>query len=191
MDDLVITQSGGGSYPRFLHVLRAIIGSDIEQQSLIDLCCHIAGMSRLLEFKNRVFVDVGDHSKFFDGMNFVQADVVHGDHEVFNQHYDVATCLDGIEHVHKPEGQILLDRMQSMADKSILFTPLDAWMIEPHNPDPESHKCLWVPEDLPGWAKIVFPEWHPSLGIGAFFFWKCADIEADFNRVQIELGELQ
>lgn len=193
--DATLTLPGPGNTERFLKVMRAIIGPGIREQSLIDLCCYHARAARELEFRERVFVDVGDHSREFAGLNFVQADVINGNHEVFNRHYDVATCLDGIEHVMKPDGALLLSRMGFMSKKAILFTPADPWMVEEHNPNPESHKCVWTPAELPEWAHVVFPDYHDTLtsdtgrkGVGAFFFWKCDDIAADFDRVRNELN---
>lgn len=195
--DATLTLPGPGDTDRFLKVMRAIIGPGIRNQTLIDLCCYHARASRQLEFRERVFVDVGDHRKEFDGLNFVQADVVAGEHPVFERRYDVSACLDGIEHIHKPQGAMLLERMALLAVKPILFTPLDPWMVEPHNEHPESHKCVWTPEELPGWAHVVFPMYHATLrsdmgkeGVGAFFFWKCPDVAADFERVRNELHRL-
>lgn len=186
----ILTLPGPGTTERFLTVMRAIIGPGIREQSLIDLCSYHARASRQLEFREAVYVDVGDHRAQFDGLNFVQADVVAGEHEVFERRYDVATCLDGLEHVHKPEGVRLLARMSTLATKAIGFTPADGWMIEPDNPNPESHKCLWHPSELPEWAHIVFPDYHETLisdagrkGVGAFFFWKGPDLQEDFWRV--------
>jgi hypothetical protein len=36
---------------------------------------------------------------------------------------------------------------------------------------------------LPGYASIVFPDYHKVWNGGAFFAWKCGDIEKDFERV--------
>lgn len=177
-----------GNDHKFLEILKAIIGPGSEEQTLIDLCSYVARTAQQLPFRERTFVDVNDHSAHIHAGKFVQADVCGGNHEVFNQQYDVATCLDGIEHVQKPDGWIMLNRMEAMSKKQILFTPLDAWMLDPTSTDPEAHKCVWSPEELTGWASVVLPKYHPTLGIGAFFFWKCADIELDFARVAQTLG---
>ena len=183
-----ITLPGAGNDQRFLAILNTIIGAD--RGSLIDLCCHHARLTQGLSFAQKTFVDVNDHSARVRAGRFVQADVVNGSHPVFAERYDVATCLDGIEHMHKPEGWQMLKRMDALAAKQILFTPLDPWSMDPDSTDPEAHKCVWSPDELVGYASIVMPTYHPTLGIGAFFFWKCDDIRRDFERVREELAAL-
>lgn len=170
----------------FLGVLNAIIGKYASTRSMIDLCCNLAPLTRELGFGKRVYVDILERDLGEENPHFIQADVL-GDHEVFQQQYDVSLCLDGIEHLHKDQGIQLLERMKSISDKRIIFTPLDPWMMEPHNPHPETHKSIWTPDDLPGWASIVYPVYHPTLNIGAWFGWHCGNIESDFRRVCREL----
>jgi hypothetical protein len=101
-------------------------------------------------------------------------------------HYDVALCLDGIEHITKKKGRRLLNRMVALAPRCILFTPyrLGAELDGPESMNPDSHKCEWEPGDVPGWASIVLPDFHkPTWSGGAFWFWTCPDLEADFGRV--------
>lgn len=126
---------------------------------------------------------------------FVQADIL-GDHPVLKEHYDFATCMDGIEHLTEQDGWTLLERMKQMADKIVLFTPLDPWCMNPADPSPESHKSLWNPEVLASgrfgidYASVVFPQYHKllttseGLPVGAFFFWWCRDLDEDFERVK-------
>jgi hypothetical protein len=154
--------------------------------SFIDLCSYEARLTRRLPFADRTYVDISfrnlDNVGPGEQDKFVQADVL-GDHPVFNRRYDVAICSDGIEHLTKEQGWKLLERMKQLADRQVLFTPLHAWMMDPTNPAPESHKSLWTPEDLPDWAHISVPEYHPTLGIGAFFFWNCPNLDEDWKRV--------
>lgn len=182
-----------GSHELATRFLRSMINGNYG--SLIDLCCCFANVTGTLGFQKRKYLDVIprqlDHN---EQEHFVQADVLK-DHPLFEEHWDVATCLDGIEHVTKDEGQILVDRMLEIADIAIVFTPADAWMMEEigserYLNDPESHKSLWAPEDFEGWASILMPNYHPTLGIGAFFSWynKNVNMEEDFNRVKQELG---
>lgn len=178
-----------GSFELFEQVLQAIIGPS--RESLIDLCCCYAPVTTKFGFKKRWFVDV-IHREITDQEHFVNTDVM-GSHPIFEDHYQLATCLDGIEHLKKDQGQWLVNRMKNLADKAIIFTPADPWMMQPegsipYETDPESHKSLWSPEDFEGWASLVYPEYHPTLNIGAFFSWHCQDIENDFNRVKAELG---
>lgn len=180
---LTVSLLGGGDEPRFMKTLRQIIGVDPANLSMIDLCSHIAPLTQKLGFRDATFMDANDHSAHIRKGQFFTGDVL-GIHPIFEKHYDVALCLDGIEHMHKPQGRMLLNRMESIASKAILFTPLGEWMVDPTSTDPESHKCGWYPEELNGWASIAYPEWHTTLGIGAFFFWKCENLEAEFERVK-------
>ena len=181
-----ITLHENGSFPLYENIIRAIIGPKMTEQSFIDLCSCEATITRNLQFKEKTYVDVLDCWDIPGQMDkFIQTDVL-GDHEIFNKHYDIANCSDGIEHLSKEEGFRLIERMKNISDKQILFTPLGNYMIEVGNPDPKCHKSGWHPEDFEGFASIVCPIYHPTLGengLGAFWVWKCDDIEADFQRV--------
>ena len=179
-----ITLDITGDGPKYIRIISAIIGNQIENQSLIDLCCAECTITKQLPFKNKTYVDVLAWNP--NVPNFIQTDVL-GDHEVFNNHYDVANCSDGIEHLRPEQGQLLIERMNKLANKQILFTPLGPYLVEPNSTIPESHKSAWYPEDFPGFAAITCPNWHPTLNVGAFFVWKTHDIEADFERVKAHL----
>lgn len=182
-----ITQHG--SFPLYEKVIRAIIGSKIKEETLIDLCSCEATVTRNLEFKEKIYVDALDCWNIPNQMhNFIQADVL-GDHKCFKKHYDIANCSDGIEHLVKEDGFKLIERMKAISDKQILFTPLGEHMVETGNPDPKCHKSGWWPEDFEGFATIVAPDYHPTLGIGAFWAWRCENIERDFKRVEIILNK--
>jgi hypothetical protein len=172
-----------GDGDTYREILGWIVGP--KRESLIDLCCCHAPNTSQMGFKKRVYVDVVQRGLDVASENqyFVLADVL-GDHPIFNETYQVSTCLDGIEHISKEAGTKLLERMQAISEKQVLFTPLDPWCMDEANPDPESHKSVWKPEDLPGWASVVMPYYHELLGIGAWFFWKCPEIEKDFDRVK-------
>lgn len=175
-----------GSGEAWLAVVRSILQNS-SQQSMIDLCCCEATMTKQLHFKKRVYVDVIERQIGAHQECFVQADVL-GDHPVLQDHYDVSICSDGIEHITKAQGFQLVERMKAISNKQILFTPIDAWMMtEETDTNPESHKSLWGPSDLPDFAHIVFPHYHPTLNIGAFFFWSGPDLDAEFVRVRNEL----
>lgn len=156
---------------------------------MIDLCSCEATVTRNLNFREKTYVDILDCWEIPGQMDrFVCADVL-GDHPCLRQHYDVAYCSDGIEHFAKEDGLRLLSRMNDLADKQILFTPLGEYCVEPESTDPRSHKSGWMPEDFPGFAVIVAPNYHPSLNnLGAFWVWWCRDIEEDFRRVKDEMG---
>lgn len=162
-----LTQPGSGELQ--LQVLRSIIG-DSSQKTLIDLCCGEMTVSRHLKFASSVHVDVTDEPLRPRHAVFVHSDVF-GDHPVFKTRYNVALCADGIEHFTKADGFRLAHQMTMLADLSIVFTPLGEYMVDPLNTGPHTHKSGWLPDDLPGWHTLVFPNWHPTLNCGALFYW--------------------
>lgn len=176
-----------GDHDVFLRSLTALLGDGTKEKDVIDLCCNVAPYMRTMPFRSTVLVDVEPQTLPDRQHMFVQADCL-GDHPVFDRHYDVCTCLDGIEHLTKADGRRLLERCRGLADRQVFFTPLHAWMLEYEGTerweDPKSHKCVWTPEDLPEYAHLVYPVYHKTLDIGAFFFWTCPDLDDDFDRVQ-------
>lgn len=171
-----------GEYEPFKKILRIIAGTDTG--SFIDLCSHTASMTKSLPFKRKVFVDVDQH--VIPEGEMIATSVL-GDHPIFNERFDVAYCLDGIEHLHKPEGYALMARMEKISKRQVVFTPLGDYCVNPSDEHPHSHKSGWLPEDVKGWACIVCPNWHPSLGLGAWFFFKTPNLEAEFERIKREI----
>lgn len=185
---MIIEIKEHGSYPLYEKIIKAIIGPKIKEQTLIDLCSCEATVTRKLEFLEKTYVDALDCWEIPGQMDrFIQADVL-GDHPCLFKHYSVANCSDGIEHLTKDDGFKLVEKMKLISDKQILFTPLGEYMVEIGNPDPKCHKSGWLPKDFEGFAAIVSPEYHPTLGVGAFWVWRCEDIEKDFNRVKKEIS---
>jgi hypothetical protein len=176
-----------GSGELYLKVMKAICG-DVNNKSMADLLCHRAPYTPLLGFKDRLYVDIQDrgldHKE--EQQYFIKSDIWSFLVENSNLHCDVMICSDGIEHLPKQQGYDLALTMKLMSDKQIIFTPLGEYMISEDN-NPDSHRSGWVPDDLPDWATIVFPDFHPALNTGAFFAWSCENIEQDFERVKNEL----
>jgi hypothetical protein len=189
-----------GNIEIYMKVLRAICG-ETKGKSMIDLCCAFAPNTPKLGFERRMYVDIIDrildHKE--EQEHFVRANVIHpelimaikGIRKLYKEpSFDVAICSDGIEHLLPDDGKRLRDQMQELSHKQIIFTPLgDLWMEKIPTDNPEAHRSAWYPEMLPGWACIVFPDYHQEWKVGAFFAWKCADLEKDFERV-IKLIEL-
>lgn len=172
-----------GSIEVYMTVLRAICG-DTAGKSMIDLMCAFAPNTPKLGFKQRKYVDIKDrildHKE--EQQFFVKWDVL--DVPRFVIKVDTAICSDGIEHLSTDDGHKLLHVMRLISNKQIIFTPLgELWMEKVPTDNPEAHRSAWYPEMLPGWASIVFPDYHKEWGVGAFFSWKCEDIEKDFERV--------
>lgn len=189
MDIVVPGHGTGDTYEK---ILDAIIGQNTSDLTMIDLCCCHAPFTRNLDFSTKVFIDIieGDRGVTSDLGEFYVTDVL-GIHEaVTKRKYDICFALDAIEHFSKEDGYRLLERMNSISRrKVILFTPLGDLMVSQDYSNPDSHKSGWTPKDLPGYAKVICPEWHEkSYGKGAFFFWKTENIEQDSNRVKSELA---
>ncbi len=180
---IYITNNGSpGMYEAILH---AILGDNTNNLTFIDLCCANCNYSQHLELKEKTYVDIADCWYKPDPVRFVQTSVL-SDHVIFSKHYDISFCSDGIEHLRKKEGLQLVERMKSLSDKQILFTPLGDYLVEDNNENPECHKSGWLPDDFPGFASIVIPNFHATMDVvlGAFFVWRCRDIESDFKRVE-------
>ncbi len=178
-----------GSGDLHITVLKAICGS-VQGKSMLDLCAGEAPTTRQLGFTKRTYVDVVARDMGDESQHAVTSDV-----KTFLErcdHYDVSIMLDGIEHFRFPQGYELISLMEAKSDKQILFTPYGEYMVNGDMSDvhPDSHKSGWTPDMLPGYACLVFPQFHPTLshhGLGAFYAWKCPSIAEDFLRVVEEL----
>lgn len=168
-----------------LRILEAICGPTAGQ-SMVDLCCYHAPTTPKLGFTERTYVDIQDRG--LDNVNeqqyFVKADVF----AFLNaaDRFDVSICIDGIEHFSKAWGYKLLELMTMASDKQIIFTPLGEYMVDPTSEHPDTHKSGWQPMD--GYANIVIPNYHPALNRGALYFFKCPNLEQEFQRVTKELS---
>jgi hypothetical protein len=180
-----------GSGELYLKVMKAICG-DTSGRSMVDLMCHHAPYTPLLGFKERAYVDIQDRGLDYkeEQQYFIKSDIWTFLVENSNLHCDVMICSDGLEHLKKQPGYDLLLTMKLMSDKQIIFTPLGDYMVSDDD-NPDSHRSGWMPDDLAGWATIVFPDFHPALNTGAFFVWHCNGIEQDFERVKNELNNLK
>lgn len=172
-----------GNTEIYMDVLRAICG-DTGGKSMMDLCCNLAPHTPLLGFKDRSYIDVLyrtlDHPA--EQRHFYQLNVLNFENRK-PLDLDVTIASDAIEHFQKEDGILLRTIMEKFSRKQILFTPLGEYMVDINSTDPEGHHSGWAPEEFTGYAAIVFPDYHPTLGVGAFFVWRCDDIEKDFERV--------
>lgn len=188
--DMQITfEKVNGSGEVYLDVLKTICG-DPKGKSMADMGCNLAPYTCQLGFEKRVYVDIlhrqlDDHNeqKYFvqqDALDFLKNT---------DTEFDVCVSSDHIEHLTDMDGTKLLILMEDKSLKQVLFTPLGDHMVETDNYNPEAHHSGWTPELVPDYACIIFPDYHPSLGIGAFFFFKCDDLEIEFERVVNELKQ--
>lgn len=161
-----------GSGELYLSILRRIIGPT-EDKTLLDLCCGEMTQTRHMKFKDVLGVDVKDWPGRPKDVKFYETDAL-GLFPTGMGVFDVCLCSDGIEHFTKHDGIELVEKMERLGRLPIIFTPLDAYKVQPYSDDPDDHKCVWKPEEFEamGWKTDVFPEWHPELKIGAFFAWK-------------------
>lgn len=177
-----------GSPQIHLDILRAICDVKGTEHALDVMCCE-GNSTRNLNFKKRVMVDLqyrkvekkpGDIFVVCDVFDFLEHDA---------NLYDVAFCLDGIEHLSKTEGFTLLELLPKSADKVIFFTPLGKYMVG-DDQDPDHHHSGWYPEDFEafGYSTIVFSNFHEPLGVGAFFAFKCTSyFSVDNTKLSQEL----
>lgn len=176
-----------GTIEVYMQVLRAICG-DTAGKSMIDLCCCTAPNTPKLGFEFRRYVDIIDRKLDHadEQQFFTKGDVL--DFMLYPNHYwpkfDVAICSDGIEHLTEYDGRRLLYMMEINSHKQIIFTPTTDLFGLNNDDTPEAHRSVWSPDMMPGYASIVFPDFHRSWNGGAYFAWKCDDIEQDFERVK-------
>lgn len=161
-----------GSGELYLSILRRIIGPT-EDKTLLDLCCGEMTQTRHLKFRYVLGIDVKDWPDRPREHDFYHTDA-NGLFPLGMESFDVCLCSDGIEHLTKRDGRELIHKMEQISPLPIIFTPLDAYKLNPDSTDPDIHKCVWKPEEFEamGWQTEVHEDWHPELSIGAFFAWK-------------------
>lgn len=180
-----------GTIEVYMDVLRAICG-DTANRSMIDLCCCYAPNTPKLGFKTRKYIDVVDrkldHSE--EQQFFEKKDVLLIDPYEVKYQKDFAFCLDGIEHLFLADGYRLIDLMERISIRQVIFTPLDnifGIATVDQKDDPEMHRSLWHPMMLPAWASIVFPDYHKVYGGGAFFAFKTPSTRYHLDKAWDEL----
>lgn len=193
---LTLNQNGSGKLQ--IEILKAICG-DIENKTLIDLCCGSAPQTGLMNFKEKTFVDCVDRP-LVGGGKLIVKNVIEYLENYSGPSFDISISTDTIEHFRDKDANNFLDLAKQVSKKQVWFTPLGEYCMttDPNDNNPDSHKSEWTPEKLDKmnpryWAYVVFPNWHPTLsenGLGAFFFWHCEYIKEDFARVSNELKHL-
>lgn len=173
-------------------IIREIIGDDTSDKSMIDLCCFKAPMTRDFDFKSRCFVDIQDRIDSVvlesESNSFYQIDVL-CDHEIFNRQYDVSFAIDAIEHFDKEDGYKLIQRMESISDTQILFTPVgEMWIHEERKSCPDTHKSGWLPSDIPEYDCIILSDFHGAYD--ALIFWRTSNADSSFDSVKERIRTL-
>lgn len=173
------THSGvHGSHSLWLSVVNGIIGA-APRNWLLDLCCGGTAITRHLDFKRKVGVDVEDHPERDAEFDFTQQETLEFllrqvDPPV-SLLYDVAIISDGIEHFTLHDAKDVLLGMEAISNLVIVFVPTNDIEITPDSTDPHAHKSAWWPElfQALGYETNHFPDWHAEkLELGACFAWK-------------------
>lgn len=172
----------------YFDCLNAILG-DTPRNSMIDLGSNLAPHTARLGFKERKYVDILPRTLDYheEQQYFEQADILD---TPLDKHYTVAFSLDCVEHLTIPNGFKLIQIMNTISYKQILFSPLtDLFGFDYETDNPEAHRSLWHPVMFEGYAALTFPNFHKIWNGGAFFVWRCDDIDMDFERVTNEINK--
>jgi hypothetical protein len=163
-----------GSGDLWLEVVNDILKGR-PNSSLLDLMCHKAPHTPLLDFQSITFVDIQNRGLDFPLRNtdeFVEQDAI----EYLEKSYtfDAIICSDGIEHLSKKDGDYLLELIKAKSKTSIIFTPYGDYMVDENSTHPDTHKSGWTEKDFEkmGYSCIIFPSFHPELNKGAIFAYK-------------------
>lgn len=186
---LTIDSEGGGEIH---YKIIDTICSLHKRDSLIDVGCGFAPQTRKLQFTKKKYIDIVERDLEEANDDFEVVDILELIKEPpVTKKYDVAICLDCIEHFRKPDASRIIVWMERIADTKIFFTPLGDYIIEPEpTNNPDSHKSGWMPEDFEkiGYATIVFPNYHAKMNLGAFFAFKTKNTEQYFVILKQLIG---
>lgn len=169
---MISSKKGSGD---LLRAILTAICEPTQEKSMIDLMCHRAPITSSLGFNKSTYLDIIEREidQMVNPKDVIIADVLK---YKFTSRYDVAFCLDGIEHLSYEDGLKLIDVMKGVSDLNIIFTPLGELSTNPNDPHPDSHKFGWLPNHFAdlndGWETMTFPRWHETLNAGAFFAWR-------------------
>ncbi len=185
--------NNNGNTEIYTDVLKAICGQT-ENKSMIDLGSGNAPVTCILGFKERSYIDIVNRDIGAENINFFQIDILEFIDNVLPMSLDVSISLDNIEHYYPDDAKKVISWMQNNSYKQIIFTPLGEYMTtkQEGNIDPDIHKSAWIPKDFEDmdFSVIIFPNYHPTLGengLGAFFAFKCDNLEQEFERINNEL----
>jgi hypothetical protein len=104
-----------------------------------DWQVRIEGIEIFEDYRNPVWDAVYDKVHIGDALTLLET----------LGHFDVAIICDVIEHIEKPAGRELVQRLLKSCDTVILTTPLSFWpQQEEHGNAHEKHVSLWQPEDF-------------------------------------------
>jgi len=83
--------------------------------------------------------------------------------------FDVALCVEVIEHLDKTEGEELLRRMEEVAGRQIIVTtPWGFCPLEERYDNPYlNHRSAWLPEEFEEMGYEVYPFYYPRYPMGS------------------------
>lgn len=163
-----------GSGELWLEIVKDILKNK-PNSSLLDLMCHKAPHTPMLDFQSITFVDIQGRGLDFPLRptdKFVEKDAIEYLEKSLN--FDAIICSDGIEHLSKKNGEYLLELIKAKSKTSIIFTPYGDYMVDENSTHPDTHKSGWTEKDFEkmGFTCIIFPNFHPELNKGAIFAYK-------------------
>lgn len=171
-----------GSGALWIDVINGILG-ETHRGSLLDLCCGHPILSSQLGFERHVGVDLNEYPESAMCSEFRKRDALDDISEIDTDSYELALCSDGLEHFKWEDGIIMLGEMARVGKLAIVFVPTKrkdyGYSMDENSNDPHVHKSLWSHEQFQslGWQTRTFPNWHPTLNLGACFAWNRKETE--------------
>lgn len=130
--------------------------------SILSLCCGIGIELRKVGEGNPITaVDIAEpytdeFQKRFPWATVVTGDAVNYVCDMPSDSFDIVSCIDGIEHINKKQGERLLEEMKRVCRKrAFIFTPQGFTKNEPKHTwgidggdKHQKHISGWIPQDL-------------------------------------------
>lgn len=140
-------------------------------KSLVDVGCGTGQHTRNLFINHKKYYDVQAIND--PPQPFTQADVTDSGVDI---KADVITGLDFLEHLPKNKGYTFLIRALLASKLLILFCPEGEYLVE-NAVGPDQHQASWTAQEMDelGFNVWFCPNYHPTLGIGAFLAWRHTD----------------
>lgn len=151
-------------------IIRALID---DCPKVLDLGC--GGRFYTHDIPNTVWIDIDP--KLATDPRVLLMDVREAPQALRRMHFDVALMTDIIEHFPKADGYKLLQELENLAERIIVFTPLgNMWVTDKEPGSHMHHRSGWFPHELEaiGYKTWAWPIFHNFAGeiFGAMYAWK-------------------